>query len=690
MKIKTKLLIISVLQCVLLTFLIIFAFNITAGFQDVISKDLDSRNFINKISNLSLEIKDYFNGRITYDQLMGTYTKLTQDKTIDTSFNDIMKSYKGIMDTVKICDDLNKENQTYIQKIMQLAELSIKQSNTYISQTVSNLVNKPGQVSNIEKQVIAGANNNTSANYKIQVYTNQLLRDISIKDQLLKYLDISIENTKKDEASLANTQFESMAKQADLCNTQIKQLVIQYVDNYEKSGQNQKIIFDQIEKSSTDVTNQVEAFSNNVFAGFKGRLYLMIFCLLIIAVSTIVLNYIISKDVNYIIGSSLKLAESYSSGDFSVKLERKNSKKKDGNGKNDDEIAILANSFNATTESIKEMMARVKSAVEIVAASSEEMSATTQQIASSSQNQSAGAQQTLSSMEELDASIQSISKNVQEVTGNISVVTGLIKNVENLIVRILTSTSQVNSQAQNTIKATESGKEAIEKSKEGMNRIDQSVGKLVTVIRGLGESAVNIGEIITVIDDISEQTNLLALNAAIEAARAGEHGRGFAVVASAIRDLAEKSGEATKEITKLIRGIQEEVSGAVVTAKEGESEVEQGVELAKETEKALIVIKEAVDTTAGEIGNVSSLTEEQKKAIEDIVESSENINELAQTMAATIQEQTAASSEVVKAVENISQSASNIAQGTGDIASSTESLSKEAQKLSGLISRFKV
>ena len=355
-----------------------------------------------------------------------------------------------------------------------------------------------------------------------------------------------------------------------------------------------------------------------------------------------------------------------------------------------DEIGQLASAVNDIQGSTGRLIKEIRNTTEAMSASSQEMSTITEQIASSSQNQSAAAQETLSSMEELDAGMLNISKNVQEVSMNITEVTILIENMEKSVDNVSASINCVNNETQNTLKATEMSRQAIEKSQCGMNRINHSVSNLVAEIKGLGKSAVEIGDIVDVIDDIAEQTNLLALNAAIEAARAGDHGKGFAVVAGAIRNLAEKSGEATKEITKLIRGVQNKVSQSVETAKEGAVEVEIGVSLSKDTENALARIKEAVDNTVKEVRNVNTLTQQQEKEIKELVQASENINDLAQTMAITIQEQTAASSEVVKAIENVSQSANQIATRTGGIASSTEVLARAAQNLSNTVGKFKI
>ncbi|MGE5474729.1 MAG: methyl-accepting chemotaxis protein [Ignavibacteriales bacterium] len=488
-----------------------------------------------------------------------------------------------------------------------------------------------------------------------------------IADKERNYTE-NLQNSQQQENGNSQIKQEILKTQAG--SFTFKEKGSEYITSYSPiNGTNWRLV----------ITSNLSALKGNVG---KYKIIAAFIEISIIFICVIVI-YFLAGTITSKFKSVVNLIEKISEGDFTIKIPDKFLGFKD-------EVGDIARAIDKMQKSLSELMILIKDTSNVLASTAEETSATTEEIASSSENQSAASEQTLASMEELDSSINHIAKSVQEISGNINHVNALIQQMESMMNEVANIAEEVSTQSQNSIKATEIGRDAVGKTQKGMDEINEAVGNLVSAIKGLGKSAVDIGEIVDVIDDIAEQTNLLALNAAIEAARAGEHGKGFAVVAAAVRNLAEKSGEATKEITKLIRCIQDEVGAAVETAKEGAQQVEQGVSLAYETKNALETIREAVDKAATQAVSAKELTVEQSHQIKDVAGAAKNVNEHAISMSTTIEEQTASSSEVVRAVKTISESAAHIAGGTGDIASSTDSLTKEAQKLSNLISKFKL
>jgi twitching motility protein PilJ len=196
----------------------------------------------------------------------------------------------------------------------------------------------------------------------------------------------------------------------------------------------------------------------------------------------------------------------------------------------------------------------------------------------------------------------------------------------------------------------------------GMEGIRQQVQQTAKRIKRLGESSQEIGEIVELISDIADRTSILALNASIQAAMAGEAGKGFAVVAEEVERLAERSTEATKKISGLIKSIQSDTNEAISAMEETTQEVVGGSRLADEAGRRL-----------GEIESVSN-----------------QLAEIITGIAATAQQQAKGSESVARSVADISTVTQQTAAGAKQAAGSISDLANLAGQLRDSMSRFKL
>ncbi len=298
------------------------------------------------------------------------------------------------------------------------------------------------------------------------------------------------------------------------------------------------------------------------------------------------------------------------------------------------DLAKLKQDINMLADSLSGLIQQVNELVDNTASSATEISATAEGLAAASQEQSAQADEVASAVEQMSRTITENAMAANK-TAEVAKENG----------RIASEGGQVVSQTVNK-----------------MRDIAKVVKNSAENIEKLGESSKQIGEIISVIDDIADQTNLLALNAAIEAARAGEQGRGFAVVADEVRKLAERTTEATKQIAIMIKGIQSETESAVLAMNKGTVEVSSGIELADKAGQSL----------------------------QQILNSTQEVIDMINQIAAASEEQSATSEQISKNVTSISQVTSESAKRVEDVAHTAEELAKMTNQLADLMRQFKV
>ncbi len=300
----------------------------------------------------------------------------------------------------------------------------------------------------------------------------------------------------------------------------------------------------------------------------------------------------------------------------------------------EDITGSIADSVNVTVGELRKVVESINEASEQVTSATDEA----QKIAA---RLLAAAQRQAQDIGEADGSVEQMTRSITEVSE---------------------TAAESAEFARSSIATTERGTQAVQESISGMNEIRVQIQDTAKRIKRLGESTQEIGEIVDLISDITEQTNVLALNAAIQAASAGEAGRGFTVVAEEVQRLAERSGEATKQIAALVKTIQADTQEAVAAMERSTHGVVEG----------------------------ARLTDAAGQSLQEIEEITRNLAELMQSIASSTHDQVAVAEQVRSIMREVLGLTSETTDGTQRTASSVGQLASLAQELKGSVTRFKV
>jgi twitching motility protein PilJ len=300
----------------------------------------------------------------------------------------------------------------------------------------------------------------------------------------------------------------------------------------------------------------------------------------------------------------------------------------------EDITGAIADSVNYTVEELRMLVSQVQSTVARV-------TDTTQQVEQTSTELLAASAEQLREIRDTGESVLQMAGRINEVSAQAQR-TALV--------------------ARQSLQVAETGLNAVQNSIGGMNSIRDQIQDTSKRIKRLGESSQEIGEITELISDITEQTNVLALNAAIQAASAGDAGRGFSVVAEEVQRLAERSGDATRQIAALVRTIQTDTQDAVAAMERSTQGVVEGAKLS--------------DAAGSALGDIDRVTRELSALIERI--SSQALSE-------------ADSANVVAAnIQHIFAVTEQTSEGTQSTAHMVRELSRTAEELRTSVARFKV
>ncbi len=299
-----------------------------------------------------------------------------------------------------------------------------------------------------------------------------------------------------------------------------------------------------------------------------------------------------------------------------------------------DVLGAVADSFNLTIDSLRQIVQQVQVAAVQVNQSSTESEAFARRLSSDALSQAEELAVTVNSVQMMTASIKRVAESARE---------------SEEVARTASSTAL-------------RGGEAVERTVAGIQEIRETVAESTRKVKRLAESSQQISQIVSVISQIASRTNLLALNASIEAARAGESGKGFAIVADEVRQLADRSAKALKEIEHIVLQIQSETGSVMAAMEQGTQQVIQGTKLA----------------------------EQAKRSLDDIIQVSNRIDALVRSITSDTIEQRETSKAVTEVMQSVEIQAQSTSQEAQKVSSSLENLVVVARNLLTYVERFKV
>lgn len=249
----------------------------------------------------------------------------------------------------------------------------------------------------------------------------------------------------------------------------------------------------------------------------------------------------------------------------------------------EDFTGAIADSINYSIDQLRELVATINLTAVQVAGAAQETQATAMHLAEASEHQA------------------------QEIAGASAAINEMAVSID----QVSANASESSAVAERSVAIANKGNEVVHNTITGMDNIREQIQDTSKRIKRLGESSQEIGDIVSLINDIADQTNILALNAAIQASMAGDAGRGFAVVADEVQRLAERSSAATKQIEALVKTIQTDTNEAVISMEQTTSEVVRGARLAQDAGVALEEIEKVSKTLAALIQNISNAARQQ-------------------------------------------------------------------------------
>ena len=356
-----------------------------------------------------------------------------------------------------------------------------------------------------------------------------------------------------------------------------------------------------------------------------------------------------------------------------------------------EQTKALENSHHSVTDignsaiEIADNVSNLVASVQQSAAATHELESTTFSITEQMENLFGIISDIYSAIHDLSSSNEQVDGNILELSSSARETSLSIEHLEQATSAIEKSAIETSRLAQQAVAQSLEGKAAVQDTIRGISGLQQLIEQAHLAIQKLGERSDTIGSIINVIAEVADQTNLLALNAAIIAAQAGEHGQGFAVVAGEIRNLAERTSLATKEIAEIIENLQQGTSDAVTTIEAGSVRAQQEVARSHAAGEALEKLHESSLVSTEQITSIARETQTQSEENRKITQAVIGITKMLEQIANAISQQTHSTRNLSSAAESMKTIALRVKNSTSEQGRGSQQIAKSMEHIQQMI-----